>query len=57
MTAALPRYATVGFIHLDRHVHKGEEVDAHDELVALRPDLFTTEPPKPAKAAAKKEAT
>lgn len=42
----LPRYALHSFTHLDMHVRKGEEVDLHHPLVALRPDLFTTDPPE-----------
>jgi len=46
MAAALPRYALVSFEHLGRKVVKGDALDLHDELVELRPDLFTTDSPK-----------
>lgn len=50
--AALPRYALVSFVHLDRVFTEGDEFDLHDEMVELRPDLFTTDPPKKQKNAA-----
>lgn len=33
------------FIHFDRNVRKGDVLDDDDELVVLRPDLFTPNPP------------
>ena len=62
MPNALPRYATTSFIHSDPvagvevPIHKGHEYELHDPAVEARPDLFTTEPPKPAKAEKHKEA-
>lgn len=57
MPAALPRYALVSFVHHHHKVHAGDEFDLHHELVELRPDLFTTEPPAlPAQTKPKKEA-
>lgn len=58
MAAPLPRYALLSFEHMGRKFTKGEAFDLHDEMVELRPDLFTAHPEdvdpplktKPAKA-------
>lgn len=51
MAAPLPRYAVQSFEHMGRKFVKGEAFDLHDEMVELRPDLFTTDPPKKSKPA------
>lgn len=49
-------YALVDFVHFDRDIHAGDQVADDDELVALRPDLFTTDPPAKPRKTTKKEA-
>lgn len=49
-------FALVSFVHFDLEVKAGDEFPADHPMVALRPDLFSPEPPKkPARAKSPKE--
>ena len=42
-------YAAATFDHCDWHFDEGDPVDPTHPMVELRPDLFTDQPPKPAR--------
>lgn len=48
-------YAVVSFTHFDLEVTAGDEFAADHPMVVLRPDLFSADPPKPARAKSPKE--
>lgn len=44
-------FAVCSFQHFDLEVSEGDELADDHPMVALRPDLFSTDPPKPASRA------
>lgn len=50
------KFANTKFTHFDRTFEPGDEVPDDDEMVRLRPDLFSNKPPAK-RPASKKAAT